>query len=568
MRIPIFPLVIIFVVFFTQGCINKATRKKPVHGSFFNIDTTIRTLDIPLYTGAHQWKGSAWRGERISCQLIVWAPERIENVDISIPDLSGQDNAIISSEHIKPFKIEYVMTDEYGDGCSKKGILNYDSSLVADVLDPIQAPFNLETRIPQLVWISVDIPQTAEPGTYKGSIELLGNQKRLLDLKMEIEVLSPELPVPSQWMFHLDLWQNPFAVARYFKVDLWSDKHFELMKPTFEMLANAGQKCITTTITDKPWAGQTFDPFESMVKKTRKLDGSWMYDYSVFDSWVEFVIECGIDDQINCYSMVSWSNTYTYFDAALKKDISVLCNPGTIAYNQLWSPFLNDFNKHLIVKGWKDITAISMDERSFEELTEVIKLVDKEAPGLKIALAGGYHPELNEELYDLSVASRYIVPVENLSQRRNAGFKTTFYVCCVEEQPNTFTFSNPADATYLAWYAANRQFDGMLRWSYNSWPLDPLKDSRFRSFPAGDVFIVYPGGKSSVRFERLREGIQDYEKIRILRSGFEQEQTEEAKAKLKVLIDHLKKFDVVSLDTIPSSTIVARGKELLYQYSR
>ena len=34
---------------------------------------------------------------------------------------------------------------------------------------------------------------------------------------------------------------------------------------------------------------------------------------------------------------------------------------------------------------------------------------------------------------------------------------------------------------------------------------------------AGDTFMVYPGPLSSIRFERLREGIQDYEKIRILR---------------------------------------------------
>ena len=43
-----------------------------------------------------------------------------------------------------------------------------------------------------------------------------------------------------------------------------------------------------------------------------------------------------------------------------------------------------------------------------------------------------------------------------------------------------------------------------------------MVDSRFRSFPAGDCFMVYPGG-SSIRMERLVEGIQDFEKIQILR---------------------------------------------------
>jgi hypothetical protein len=46
---------------------------------------------------------------------------------------------------------------------------------------------------------------------------------------------------------------------------------------------------------------------------------------------------------------------------------------------------------------------------------------------------------------------------------------------------------------------------------------DPLLDSRFRAWPAGDTYQVYPDNRSSIRFETLREGIEDAEKIRILR---------------------------------------------------
>ncbi len=186
----------------------------------------------------------------------------------------------------------------------------------------------------------------------------------------------------------------------------------------------------------------------------------------------------------------------------------------------------------------------------------------REAPGLKIAFAGLYHPELDDDLYDLSVASVHIVPGENLARRKSAGFKTTFYVCCVEERPNTFSFSNPAEASYLAWYAANREFDGMLRWSYNSWTEDPLHDSRFRRFPAGDTYMVYPGGLSSVRFERLREGIQDFEKINILKRELIAEGSDESEEKLALLNAELAKFDIVSLSSIPAAKTLAEGKQL------
>ena len=58
----------------------------------------------------------------------------------------------------------------------------------------------------------------------------------------------------------------------------------------------------------------------------------------------------------------------------------------------------------------------------------------------------------------------------------------------------------------------------MLRWAYNSWPARPEYDSRFRRWASGDTYIIYPGARSSARFERLIDGVEFSEKVRILRS--------------------------------------------------
>lgn len=42
-----------------------------------------------------------------------------------------------------------------------------------------------------------------------------------------------------------------------------------------------------------------------------KKDGSWDYDYSIFDRFVRLAMECGIRKQINSYSMVSVDNQYS-----------------------------------------------------------------------------------------------------------------------------------------------------------------------------------------------------------------------------------------------------------------
>ncbi len=85
-----------------------------------------------------------------------------------------------------------------------------------------------------------------------------------------------------------------------------------------------------------------------------------------------------------------------------------------------------------------------------------------------------------------------------------------------------FVISNPDEAAWLGWFAQADGYDGYLRWAYNSWTLDPLTDARFRTWPAGDCFVVYPGGRGSVRFSKLVEGIQDFEKVRILRSRWQE----------------------------------------------
>ena len=142
----------------------------------------------------------------------------------------------------------------------------------------------------------------------------MGEGGKNLIFTISLNVSSYILPSPQEWSFHLDLWQNPYSVARFHKVEPWSEAHWTLLKPIIQMLADAGQKCITTTITHDPWLGQTYDPYESMVKWIMKKDGNFSFDYLVFDKYVNFCMNCGIKKQINCYSIIPWGNTIRYFD--------------------------------------------------------------------------------------------------------------------------------------------------------------------------------------------------------------------------------------------------------------
>jgi hypothetical protein len=419
------------------------------------------------------------------------------------------------------------------------------------------------------IWLTFDVPEGAAPGVYTSELEIRARERDTVRIQLELEVLPRTLPPPSAWKFHLDLWQNPYAVARVEGVAPWTDAHWQALRPLMSMLADAGQKVVTTTIAEAPWNGQTYDPFQSMVVWNRRADGDWEFDYSVFDQWVEFMMELGVTKQINAYSLIPWSDQLSYLDEASGERVVEEVEPGSDRYVELWTPFLVDFRAHLEEKGWNTITNIAMDESGPDDMRRMLDMINRLAPEFGIALADNSRSFrlFPDRIKDLCVAYADTMEETDLEYRRSRGYPSTYYVCCADPFPNTFTFSPPAEAAFIGWYAMAAGFDGFLRWSYNSWVEDPLRDSRFRTWPAGDTYIVYPGAMSSIRFERLLEGIQDAEKIRILREELEAESTAEAQEKLEALEALLQQFDIRER---PEDTngLLNQGKALLEELSR
>lgn len=486
----------------------------------------------------------AWRGEKVFAQAVVSSEEELKDVRLSVSDLRN-GKSLIGAENIRLQFVSYVVSDlldttKYGQCGSREDKSKWGEVLVADVLD-INDSMTVPAGRKQPVWMTVSVPSDARPGKYSGKLTVTSSNAKARSLNVELTVADHVLPPARDWAFHLDLWQNPYSVARYENVPLWSEAHFKAMRPVMRMLAEAGQKSVTATIMSRPWNGQTEDAFGSMVTKIRRIDGTWLYDYTIFDRWVEFMFSLGIDRQINCYSMIPWALQFDYIDQATSSPATFQAAPGSEEYNEYWGAFIADFARHLKAKGWFEKTMIAMDERPLESMQAVLGLIRKVEPAFKISLAGNYHEPVIYDIVDFSetFSGKQEFPESAKAKRKELGLTTTFYTCCAEAHPNMFVISNPDEAAWLGWFAQAEGYDGYLRWAYNSWTLDPLTDTRFRTWPAGDCFVVYPGGRGSVRFSKLVEGIQDFEKVRILRAQWQKEGNE---AKLAQLTEVLKPF--------------------------
>jgi hypothetical protein len=495
-----------------------------LHASFASPFIKFSMSDAPAVKESLYWNVKAWKGERVYRQVIVWSVAAAGEISFSFSDFSAGPNKTLPAGIATAQFERYVLTDEFGAGCDTRSDSSYRVSLVPDMIDTCSSML-VKGKSARPVWITVAVPPNAAAGTYFSSLTLYADKKSVKKFNIQLQVLNRQLPAAADWKFYLDLWQNPYAVARYHQLTAWSQKHWEMLRPLMKMLAAAGQKTITTTINKRPWGTQTEDPYESMIVWTKKADGSWLYDYTIFDNWVQFMMDMGVKQQINCYSLVPWGNTFYFYEEGGQVEQKIVAIPGSEAYKSILEPFLIDFKNHLENKGWYTITRLAMDERGPAEMKATLSMINGVTPGFPVGLADDHksYKLYPDQLKDLSVSFGSIIDETDLKYRKNNGMISTFYVCCTNVFPGLFTFSSPEEAVYLGWYSTALQFDGFLHWSFNNWVKAPLTDSRFRTWPAGDTYLVYPDARSSIRFELLRDGIEDAEKINILRKEYSEQ---------------------------------------------
>lgn len=477
-----------------------ATQLKLAVMSDTRITTDMKELPAQAPTKV---KLSGWRGERCSFQLVVQANGAAKNLRVSTEPLAKNNISI-------PFTASMV---RYTKAAGK---------VVADIIGDENMCDN-PAGVLRPIWVQVDIPHEHKAGNYTGSVLVMADNCPTEVCEVELEVLLEILPPPDAWKMHFDLWQQPESVARWHGVKPWSPEHLALMKPLMQRLADAGQKAITCAIIDEAWNGQTYDWFPSQVEWIMGADGQMRYDYTAFDTWVEFMMnEVGMKDaDIFCYTMIPWGMNIRYRNEAADKPAfdTLHLDHKSPEFERVWSNFITNFRQHLKEKGWLNRTSIALDERGDDLVRAAMAVIRKYAPEIRIVSSVNKPSEVSQGVYVLSPALEHtgMLTPQLKKERAEQGGKTIFYTCCGPQKPNTFTFSPPAEAEWLPLFAAANHLDGYSRWAYNSWNRNPFECTDFGTWPTGDCFLVYPGNLSSIRFERMRDGIEEFEKVRILR---------------------------------------------------
>jgi hypothetical protein len=481
-------------------------------------------------------QAEAFRNEVVSLQFAVRASEAAQ------PFSAHCGYAVVPPGQPEPPRLPcswvevrypgYVLVDEIGE---------YTSDQL--FTDP---PKRLEPNWTQPIWLTIRVPKTADAGLYVGKLgAAAGNQSATFTI--ELRVLDFSLPDLSDGNFYLNIWQDPAAVARWAKVPVWSERHWKLLEAYARDLAEHGQKSITTSILHDPWRSQTGSVFPAMVEW--RFPGEWrlgqeakfQFDYSVFDRYVELMMKAGVKKTIHCFSLVDGPGhspdcDIGYVDTQTGQLRIRHTTVGDDWYKKVWGVFLPAFVKHLKSRGWLDRACIAFDEKPQNILSGIMAELRSAAPELKIALAGGSSSQGSTDAGDLTIyyddLARPEAVAKLLAKRRGVG-ATVFYTSCSPHSPNTFIYSPLWESRMLPWIAFRFGLDGYLRWAYQSWPDSLWTQPRFR-WHSADMYFVYPGENGpigSTRWEMLRQGVQDFEVLQMLKARIEDLKKQPAKAR-------------------------------------
>lgn len=514
-----------------------------LYTSFATTNEAYFRTEVPAINQTTLWEATAWKGERVNGMILCWSRDTINQLRLNVGALRSANGKTIGRNKIKIDMVRYVLSNypyDARDVSCGEGFTN-KAWLLPDRLESFDR-FDLPGQTVRPLWFSIEIPADATPGDYYGEVEVKSDKQTSI-LKLKLRVQNQVLPKPYDWKFRLDLWQNPWVLARYYQVDPWSTEHKALLKRHLKSYADAGGKFITTYVVHSPWADVTYRVDEAMVDWIKKKDGSWKFNYDIFDQYVQLAMEAGIDKAITIYTPIPWGERFRYIDERTGNYVTERWLPTSDTFRTNWNAFLTDLKSHLQKKGWFNKTYLGINENAMEQTLSAIRIVRSHSKDWKITYAGDWHPELDKLLDDYSCVFNKEPSVNEVKKRTAAGQTSTYYVCCTPPKPNTFVFSPPVEGRWLGWYTVAHGYDGLLRWAYDSWTADPARDARHVFWGAGDCFMVYPGANSSIRFEKMREGISDFEKLRILRQKAARSGNTEVQKLMNELDTHLQTFN-------------------------
>jgi hypothetical protein len=371
----------------------------------------------------------------------------------------------------------------------------------------------------QPIWVEVAVPPEAPPGVYRGPLTV---KTDLGDVTGRISLTVYGAVVPPERTLKVTNWANWVAVADWHSAEPWSEAHWALIRKYARNMADHRQNVILT-------------PLFPLIGVTAR-HGRLEFDFSGFDRFVRVFQEEGVIGYIEGGHLGGreggWESPFvcTTFEASGDAVTRGQARAGSPEAEAFLARFLPELQAHLECRGWLGIYSqhladepVPANAASWSAMAATLK---RYAPRLRTIEAN-----MCQEITDLDIwvpqLGDWHVNNDFYRSRVGRGDELWFYTCLAPTgtYANRFIDYHLLKTRLLHWLNFHYEATGYLHWGYNHWQTEaPWVDvepvhGNTRCLPPGDNCIVYPGEggpMDSIRFEAMRDGIEDYELLRLL----------------------------------------------------
>ena len=450
---------------------------------------------------------SAAKGEYESFQIAFQPLKDLENITVAFSDLEGPrpwyyfGRPVIPKAQLEVREVALVKRSQQWDFIDHTG-------MIPDPLRPDKS-FTFKAGASRSLWVTVHVPQNTPAGEYSGSIKIGGP----LNLDMPIKLKVRNFALPELTTFNLNAEVKPRAIALYDKRP-W----LEVMRDYFPDMAAHRARVTNFEIFPIPVVKDgkvSLDP-ASLAESDATIDYAKSLGFHTFTTSKSAFYLGGAAEKKEMG--VSWKDTPW---AAQKFDTGV--SRTDPEFPRIYGDYLNLTAAHYREKNTLgNVLQYIFDEPFLwaktpeqKQMINQFYAISKKA-GFRNFLTTSPNPEYTDidvwcPLYHHAISHK-----EEMEKAKKAGQSVIWY-------HNEFYTTNRSalNARLVGWFTWRYQFDAYLIWSINYWAEgNPWEESKLD----GDGYLIYPNpageGKpcSSIRWEMMREGIEDYDYFVILKN--------------------------------------------------
>lgn len=471
-------------------------------------------------------------------QLVVRAGSA-QNVKVNISDFrKGSDT--IAANNVTLHRVDYVPITKLSDHFGRTGSW-------PDPLYPVAmgATISLPANANQPLWFTVHVPRNAVAGIYQATVTI-GTATIPVELEVWDFALPQEIHLAGEWGFG---WSS--VVDRY-KGTVGGDVqecYWDLVDALYEDFADH-----RLTPKGVGWpAGLNYPggvEYDCNGKLSPDAWGIWGFGslaHKYLDG-TELDNTTGFPSFVMKGPSSNWppdSRPSSFCEVSRGTD-----PPGNAAYNTKWFQYWRAVSGYLgshpeyAAKGYYHIVNEPQTEEDYDIVAYLAKQTKAAAPNVRILVSEQVEPLIyNNPTYpnakiDIWMPTISIYEVEKSHDRQlNHGEDVWWYFLYGDRPPlpnPTVMDRTGIEARITPWLAWLERVEGLLYYSLTDWHDDPWT-TPWMNNGNGDGFLFYPPKDTtiafnacnaqsnrlvpSIRWELLREGMEDYEYLWLLNEG-------------------------------------------------